>query len=401
MINFLDSTTPPLQGAAILARLAALGAAGVKFGDDVFRIAGSSDATKLAAFEVDGFTAGTTRTFTLPNANVVVAGSASALTSGRIPYATTGGLLLDDSDLTFDGTTLTLGTNGVLAINKTTGATLTVASTTVSTTTTTGCATFAGGIGVVGTSVFGDTLTITRANTSQLIGVNTAASGSAAGATFVVRSDDGAANGSGDRLGGFFFSGSTAASTYINGGALTCFTTEAWGASAGGTQFVLETCANGSTSRTTRMTWDQDGLVYVGAGTTGAMALQASMGAYPSNLSGVFLSRTASGGSAPFDEAGHVIIIPRTTTSNSRDFIVATGNTNPTESFRVTRLGSVSIGNAAIATNATDGFLYVPTCAGTPTGSPTTITGRAPIVVNTTNNKLYFYSGGAWRDAGP
>jgi hypothetical protein len=25
----------------------------------------------------------------------------------------------------------------------------------------------------------------------------------------------------------------------------------------------------------------------------------------------------------------------------------------------------------------------------------------APIVVNTTNNKLYFYSGGAWRDAGP
>jgi hypothetical protein len=56
---------------------------------------------------------------------------------------------------------------------------------------------------------------------------------------------------------------------------------------------------------------------------------------------------------------------------------------------------------AAIATNATDGFLYVPTCAGTPTGTPTTITGMAPIIVNTTNNKLYFYSGGAWRDAGP
>jgi len=56
---------------------------------------------------------------------------------------------------------------------------------------------------------------------------------------------------------------------------------------------------------------------------------------------------------------------------------------------------------AALATNATDGFLYVPTCAGTPTGTPTTFTGRAPIVINTTNNKLYFYSGGAWRDAGP
>jgi hypothetical protein len=57
--------------------------------------------------------------------------------------------------------------------------------------------------------------------------------------------------------------------------------------------------------------------------------------------------------------------------------------------------------SAALATTATNGFLYVPTCAGTPTGTPTAITGMAPIVVNTTNNKLYFYSGGAWRDAGP
>jgi len=61
----------------------------------------------------------------------------------------------------------------------------------------------------------------------------------------------------------------------------------------------------------------------------------------------------------------------------------------------------VAGGSAALATNATNGFLYVPTCAGTPTGTPTAITGMAPIVVNTTNNKLYFYSGGAWRDAGP
>lgn len=56
---------------------------------------------------------------------------------------------------------------------------------------------------------------------------------------------------------------------------------------------------------------------------------------------------------------------------------------------------------AAIATNATTGFLYVPSCAGTPTGTPAGWTGKVPIVVNTTNNKLYFYSGGSWRDAGP
>lgn len=63
--------------------------------------------------------------------------------------------------------------------------------------------------------------------------------------------------------------------------------------------------------------------------------------------------------------------------------------------------GNIVPGTAAIATNATNGFLYVPTCAGTPTGTPTTYTGRSPIVVDSTNNKLYFYSGGAWRDAGP
>lgn len=63
--------------------------------------------------------------------------------------------------------------------------------------------------------------------------------------------------------------------------------------------------------------------------------------------------------------------------------------------------GNVAVGPAAIATNATNGFFYVPGCAGTPTGTPTAYTGRVPIVVDTTNNKLYFYSGGAWRDAGP
>jgi hypothetical protein len=58
--------------------------------------------------------------------------------------------------------------------------------------------------------------------------------------------------------------------------------------------------------------------------------------------------------------------------------------------------GNVVVGTAAIATTATNGFLYVTGCAGTPTGTPTTQTGRVPLVVDTTNNKLYFYSGGSW-----
>ena len=52
---------------------------------------------------------------------------------------------------------------------------------------------------------------------------------------------------------------------------------------------------------------------------------------------------------------------------------------------------------AALSTSATDGFAYIPTCAGTPTGTPTTITWLLPMVIDSTNNKMYIYSGGAWR----
>jgi hypothetical protein len=75
---------------------------------------------------------------------------------------------------------------------------------------------------------------------------------------------------------------------------------------------------------------------------------------------------------------------------------------NGSERARITSDGNIVAGaSAALATTATNGFLYVPTCAGVPTGTPTAITGMAPIVVDTTNNRWYFYSGGAWRNAGP
>lgn len=74
--------------------------------------------------------------------------------------------------------------------------------------------------------------------------------------------------------------------------------------------------------------------------------------------------------------------------------------TNTTERGSFDDTGNFLIGTAAVATTATDGFLYVTSCAGTPTGVPTAKTGRVPIVVDTTNHKLYFYDG-SWRDAGP
>jgi hypothetical protein len=74
---------------------------------------------------------------------------------------------------------------------------------------------------------------------------------------------------------------------------------------------------------------------------------------------------------------------------------------NQTISLTLTAQDNVIIGSAALATNATDGFLYIPSCAGAPSGTPTTVTGRSPIIHDTTNNRLYCYDmvSAAWQYA--
>lgn len=59
--------------------------------------------------------------------------------------------------------------------------------------------------------------------------------------------------------------------------------------------------------------------------------------------------------------------------------------------------GSVAFNDAALATDATRGFLMIPSCAGTPTGTPADIpTGQAPVVYDSTNKKLAVWDGAAW-----
>lgn len=90
------------------------------------------------------------------------------------------------------------------------------------------------------------------------------------------------------------------------------------------------------------------------------------------------------------------------TSGGSVKLSVSAADAAPVTTVEVKANGSVAAGaQSALATNATDGFLYVPTCEGAPNGAPTAITGLCPIVVDTMNNKMYFYSGGSWRDAGP
>jgi hypothetical protein len=58
--------------------------------------------------------------------------------------------------------------------------------------------------------------------------------------------------------------------------------------------------------------------------------------------------------------------------------------------------------SAANATDAVAPFFHLNTCAGTPTGTPTnSITGKAPIIIDTTNHKLYAYYGGSWHNLSP
>ena len=73
----------------------------------------------------------------------------------------------------------------------------------------------------------------------------------------------------------------------------------------------------------------------------------------------------------------------------------------PVTAMSITGIGNVIMGSAALATTATDGHLYIPSCAGAPTGVPTTATGRSPIIHDTTNNRIYLYDmvSAAWQYA--
>jgi hypothetical protein len=65
--------------------------------------------------------------------------------------------------------------------------------------------------------------------------------------------------------------------------------------------------------------------------------------------------------------------------------------------IKVAAKASSVFANAALLTSATDGFIYIPSCAGVPTGVPTTQTGTIPLVYDSLHNILYAYSNGAWQ----
>lgn len=72
------------------------------------------------------------------------------------------------------------------------------------------------------------------------------------------------------------------------------------------------------------------------------------------------------------------------------------GSTTRTNRLGISANGNVVVGDimspAALATSATDGFIYIPTCAGAPSGTPTSYSPLSAVVLDTTNNRIYFYN---------
>ena len=67
---------------------------------------------------------------------------------------------------------------------------------------------------------------------------------------------------------------------------------------------------------------------------------------------------------------------------------------------QMTAGGDFVWGSAALATSATVGFPWIPSCAGAPSGSPTApYTNAAALIADTTNNRLYVRVGTTWRYA--
>ena len=88
-----------------------------------------------------------------------------------------------------------------------------------------------------------------------------------------------------------------------------------------------------------------------------------------------------------------IVISARSATNSTVSDAVALF-TRSSERMRIDSSGNVY--GTSGTTTMTNGFFYIPSAGGAPSGTPTAVTGRVPMYYDTTNNQFYVYNG-AWK----
>lgn len=134
--------------------------------------------------------------------------------------------------------------------------------------------------------------------------------------------------------------------------------------------------------------WNMTGRVFAGSGTSGTNTPNTQASA-----KGAYLGRAASGTVALELADGTTTMRVANDSAGALTFEKA----GVSVIAKAHNSGSFIVGGSALATSATDGFLYVPSVAGTPTGAPTAYSATVPLLVDTTASKLWARIGGAWK----
>jgi len=120
--------------------------------------------------------------------------------------------------------------------------------------------------------------------------------------------------------------------------------------------------------------------------------------------SGGTQSGYASYSASDVDNASAVQLSVSGTATLLNSFKTGSGTTRPVQiaidsavALQVHTNSDIVLGPGSMATGATAGFPYIPTCAGAPTGAATARSGYAPIIVDETNSRVYVRVGSTWK----
>jgi hypothetical protein len=314
-------------------------------GDDDFHFKVSADgATWVDALKLNKTSGAATLASSATAAAFIPSGSALPVNGIYLPSANTVGIAANS-------TQIWTGTSATIAVKPTTAAT----------STTTGALTVAGGVGIAGSLFVGSQLNIA----GDFTGGNVAGFSAPTGLKFAYSSNCALSLGqdSTHTVLLYWHYNATAANAWAE---LTTY------------GYSLPLSINASTLQLQSMSGNGVQIRAPTGGDKGAGTLNLASGIY---ING---SQIIGGSSVPVNG----IYLPAANTLGWA--------TNSTARGKIDANGNFIFGTAALATNAANGYIYIPTCAGTPTGTPTAVTGMVPLVYDTTNHKLYVYDGG-WK----